>query len=75
MLKLSIITINFNDASGLQKTIESVINQDFDSYEYIVIDGGSSDNSKSVIENYQSKITYWVSEKTMEFIMLKIKEF
>ncbi len=63
MLKLSIITINFNNAVGLQKTIESVVNQDFDNFEYIVIDGGSSDNSKSIIEKYQSKITYWVSEK------------
>ena len=63
MLKLSIITINFNDAIGLQKTIESVVSQDFDNFEYIVIDGGSSDNSKSVIEKYQCKITYWVSEK------------
>jgi glycosyltransferase involved in cell wall biosynthesis len=60
---LSIITINFNNASGLQKTIESVVNQNFDDFEYIVIDGGSSDNSKSIIEKYQSKITYWVSEK------------
>jgi glycosyltransferase involved in cell wall biosynthesis len=60
---LSIITINFNNASGLQKTIESVVNQNFDDFEYIVIDGGSTDNSKSIIEKYQSKITYWVSEK------------
>lgn len=63
MKKLSIITINFNNASGLQKTIESVINQNFDDFEYIVIDGGSSDNSKAIIEKYQSKIAHWVSEK------------
>lgn len=63
MKKLSIITINFNDFEGLQKTIESVINQTYLDYEFIVIDGGSSDHSKSVIEKNQSKITYWVSEK------------
>lgn len=63
MKKLSIITINFNDSKGLQKTIESVINQTYLNYEFIVIDGGSSDDSKSIIEKYQSKITHWVSEK------------
>lgn len=63
MKKLSIITINFNDFKGLQKTIESVINQTYLDYEFIIIDGGSSDDSKSIIEKYQSKITYWVSEK------------
>jgi glycosyltransferase involved in cell wall biosynthesis len=60
---LSIITINYNNENGLLKTIESVINQKFKDFEYIIIDGGSSDNSKSIIESYQSKIAYWVSEK------------
>ncbi len=63
MTKLSVITINFNDFKGLQKTIESVINQTYLNYEFIIIDGGSNDDSKSVIERYQSKITHWVSEK------------
>jgi glycosyltransferase involved in cell wall biosynthesis len=63
MPKLSIITINYNDANGLEKTIQSVVEQDFEDFEYIVIDGGSSDESKSIIEKYQSQITYWVSEK------------
>jgi glycosyltransferase involved in cell wall biosynthesis len=62
-MKISIITINYNDANGLEKTIQSVIEQDFKDFEYIVIDGGSNDESKSIIEKYQSKITYWVSEK------------
>lgn len=60
---LSIITINFNNANGLQQTIESVVNQNFSDFEYIIIDGGSSDHSKAIIEKYQSKITYYVSEK------------
>lgn len=62
MPKFSIITINYNNAEGLRKTIESVINQIFQDFEYIVIDGGSTDGSKEVIEQYQDKITYWVSE-------------
>jgi glycosyltransferase involved in cell wall biosynthesis len=58
---LSIITINYNDANGLKKTIDSVVNQSFTNYEYIVIDGGSTDESKTIIESYGDRITYWVS--------------
>ena len=61
-MKLSIITLNLNNAAGLQKTIESVVNQTFTDYEYIIIDGGSTDNSVDVIKQYADKITYWVSE-------------
>lgn len=61
-MKLSIITINYNDAPGLERTIRSVINQDFDNFEYIVIDGGSTDGSYNVIQQFDDKITYWVSE-------------
>jgi glycosyltransferase involved in cell wall biosynthesis len=60
--QLSIITVNFNDANGLQKTIESVIAQSFSDFEYIIIDGGSSDNSANVIKQYENRITYWISE-------------
>jgi glycosyltransferase involved in cell wall biosynthesis len=62
MPKLSIITINFNDKNGLKKTMESVISQSSTDFEYIVIDGGSTDGSKELIEKYQDKISYWVSE-------------
>jgi glycosyltransferase involved in cell wall biosynthesis len=62
MTKISIITINYNDKIGLQKTLNSVVNQTFKNYEYIVIDGGSSDGSKEVIEDYTKQISYWVSE-------------
>jgi glycosyltransferase involved in cell wall biosynthesis len=61
-MKLSIITINYNDAVGLQKTIQSVIEQTYKGFEYIVIDGGSTDKSINVINSYADKITYWVSE-------------
>lgn len=60
--KFSIITINYNDSQGLKQTIESVVSQSFSDYEYIVIDGGSSDNSKKIIENFSDRIDYWVSE-------------
>jgi glycosyltransferase involved in cell wall biosynthesis len=60
---LSIITINLNDSRGLQKTIASVVNQSYNLFEYIVIDGGSNDDSVDVIKNNADKITYWVSEK------------
>ena len=61
-MKLSIITINFNNAMGLKRTIESVIAQDCSDVEYIVIDGGSTDGSQDVIEEYSSHVTYWKSE-------------
>ncbi len=63
MIKISIITINYNDKNGLSNTIESVSNQTYKDFEFIVIDGGSSDGSKEVIEQNASKINYWVSEK------------
>lgn len=62
MPKLSIITINLNNAEGLEKTICSVINQTYSDREYIVIDGGSTDSSVDVIKKYADKLTYWVSE-------------
>lgn len=61
-MKISIITINRNNAEGLRKTIESVITQTLDEFEYIVIDGASTDVSVDVIRQYEDKITYWVSE-------------
>lgn len=62
-MKLSIITVNYNDAVGLERTIKSVIAQTFHDYEYIVIDGGSNDESVEIIKKYESHIDYWVSEK------------
>ncbi|MBI3520536.1 MAG: glycosyltransferase [Bacteroidetes bacterium] len=62
MAKLSIITINYNNSVGLQKTINSVISQTFQDFEFIVIDGNSSDSSVDVIKQYH-RINEWVSEK------------
>lgn len=61
-MKLSIITINYNNLSGLQKTIDSVISQSFKEFEWIIIDGGSSDGSKALIEQHSNHFSYWVSE-------------
>lgn len=61
-MKLSIITVNYNDASGLERTIQSVISQTFHDYEFIIIDGGSSDRSIDVIKKYKKHIDYWISE-------------
>ncbi|WP_304062804.1 glycosyltransferase family 2 protein [Pedobacter glucosidilyticus] len=62
MYKISVITINFNNKTGLEKTIQSVIYQTYPFIEYIIIDGGSTDGSVEVIKKYEDKITYWVSE-------------
>lgn len=61
-MKLSIVTINYNNLSGLQKTIDSVLQQSFKDYEWIIIDGGSSDGSEDVIKTYQSHFSFWCSE-------------
>lgn len=61
-MKLSIITVNLNNAEGLRKTIESVISQTYTDYEYLIIDGGSTDGSVEIINEFADKITYWVSE-------------
>jgi glycosyltransferase involved in cell wall biosynthesis len=59
---ISVITINYNNAAGLQKTIESVVHQTFQNFEFVVIDGNSTDDSVEVIKKY-SRINYWSSEK------------
>ena len=61
-MKLSVVTINYNNYSGLRKTIESVVNQTNKDFEYIIIDGGSTDGSVDVIKEYADRIDYWVSE-------------
>lgn len=59
---LSLITINFNNKLGLLKTIQSVKIQNFQDFEFIIIDGGSYDGSVDIINQYSDIITYWISE-------------
>lgn len=61
-MTLSIITINYNNLDGLQRTIDSVVGQSFTDYEWIVIDGGSKDGSRELIERYADHFAYWCSE-------------
>lgn len=59
---ISIITINYNNLEGLEKTIQSVTSQTFKDFEYVVIDGGSNDGSSAVIQKNKAAIHYSISE-------------
>jgi glycosyltransferase involved in cell wall biosynthesis len=61
--KISIITPSYNQGQYLEAAIRSVINQNYPNLEYIIIDGGSSDNSVEIIKKYEDHLAYWVSEK------------
>lgn len=61
-MKFSIITVNYNNINGLQRTVNSVICQIFKDFEWIIIDGGSTDGSKELLERYQNCFAYWCSE-------------
>lgn len=61
-MTLSIITVNLNNRDGLQKTIDSILSQTWTDYEWIVIDGGSTDGSRELVEKYREHFAYWCSE-------------
>jgi glycosyltransferase involved in cell wall biosynthesis len=60
---ISVITIVFNDVENIERTIKSVVEQSYKNFEYIIIDGGSTDGTLDIIKKYDSKIDHWVSEK------------
>ena len=61
-IPISIITVVYNREKYIECAIKSVLSQDYDNIEYIVIDGGSTDGSVDIIKKYENKISYWVSE-------------
>ena len=58
----SVITVTYNAAAAVEPTLRSVTNQTFSDYEYIIIDGGSTDGTADIIRQYEDKITFWSSE-------------
>jgi glycosyltransferase involved in cell wall biosynthesis len=60
--KISIITISYNSAASIEETIKSIINQNYENKEYIIIDGGSTDNTLCIVNRYKDHIDYFISE-------------
>lgn len=73
--KISVVTVNFNKGDFLEDTIKSVISQNYPNYEYIIIDGNSTDNSVEIIKKYEKYLTHWISEPDKGMTDALIKGF
>ncbi len=63
MRKISVVTVSFNCQSTIEETIQSVIGQDYENLEYVIIDGKSTDHTVEIIKKYSTQINFFVSEK------------
>jgi glycosyltransferase involved in cell wall biosynthesis len=61
-MRISLVTPCFNAARFIRETLGSVLNQEFDDLEYIVVDGGSTDGTAEIIHRQRQRLTWWVSE-------------
>ena len=62
MSKISIVTVTYNCVNDVERTVKSVINQDYADKEYIIIDGNSQDGTKELLDQYKSNFNYFISE-------------
>ncbi|EKF50182.1 glycosyl transferase family 2 [Thermosipho africanus H17ap60334] len=65
-MKISVITVSYNSSKTIEETIKSVLNQTYKDFEYIIIDGGSTDGTLDIIKRYESFFKgklKWISEK------------
>jgi len=63
LIKISIITVTYNSAQTIEQTLQSVINQSYKNIEYIIVDGGSTDETLLIIDKYKNNISKLISEK------------
>lgn len=73
--KISVVTPSFNQGPFIEQTLQSVLGQHYPNLEYIVIDGGSSDGAKEIIERYSPQLSYWISEPDQGQTQALVKGF